>query len=149
VTDNNYSAEKMFRVPLLLAIMTVVGCVSAPRVAIAPEFGRHQLPYRPNERFVLIEVDAPTDFSAFDSPITITYFLDGKRRTSQFAAAGATDGYVTYLGRLLAAEIEGVESPIMDENVIRLTSGEEITVSGNTVNRGGIRLRRTNEAKQT
>ena len=61
---------------------------------------------------------------------------------------GTTDGYVTDMGRLLANEIEGVESPIMDERVIQLATGEEITIAGNTIDQGGIRLRTTKPAEQ-
>jgi hypothetical protein len=82
------------------------------------------------------------------SPITIVYYLDGIRREWTLEGEGSSDGFVTDMGRLLGSEIEGVESPIMDERVIRLTTGEEITVSGNTIEAGGIRLRATETAEQ-
>ena len=120
------SARNMPQYLCLLILVALPSCTSVPEVAISRELGHHQLPYRPNQSFVLTEIEEAPRRTIFDPPISISYYLDGHRRRFRFAEPGTTDGYVTYLGRLLAAEIEGVESPIMDEQVIRLQSGEEI-----------------------
>ena len=130
----------MIRILLFITSIFVVGCAIPPDVKVNRELGRHPLPYRANERFVLTNIIGAAVYG--EAPSSIEYFLDGRRRTFKPAKVGSTDGYITYLGRLLAPEIDGVESPIMDEQVIRLRTGEEITVDGNTVDSGGIRLRK-------
>ena len=130
----------MIRIILLTFSIIIASCATAPEVEVSRDLGRHPLPYRPNDRFVITNIIGSAIFG--DAPSSIEYFLDGRRRTFEPAEVGSTDGYVTYLGRSLAPEVEGVESPIMDEQVIRLITGEEITVAGNTVDSGGVRLRK-------
>ena len=125
-------------ITFLIGVM-LVSCSIPSDTEINRELGRHQLPYRANERFVLTEIIGGS--SVFDPPESIVYYLDGGRRVFRPHERGATDGYATYLGRIVASEIENKESPIMDEHVIRLITAEEITVIGNTINQGGIRLR--------
>lgn len=127
---------------IIATILGVASCSSPlPPVSNATDgFGRHQLPFRPNERFVLESVAAepghlPNRF------IEISYRLDGRRRKFVLGGEGTTDGYVSDLGRLISSESSEHESAIIEERVIRLASGEQITVVGNTVSEGEVRLR--------
>ena len=135
----------------LLTILTILtaGCVNTQtqKTQIDRELGRHYLPFQPNKRFILQSV-VPDPGAWTFGPITIAYLLDGKRRQLRLVCKGTTDGYVTDMGRILASEIEGVESPIMDERVIQLVSGEEITIAGNTIDKGGISLLTIKQAEQ-
>ena len=111
-----------------------------PNIEINRDLGRHSLPYKPNNRFILNKVVGASMFG--DPPDSIEYYLDGKKRYFYPRKNGDTDGYMTYLGRVLESEIKDIESPIMDEQVIRLNTGEEITVTGNTVAPNVIKLRK-------
>lgn len=103
------------------------------------KYGRHQLPFRPNERFVLESVAAePGQWP--DRFIEISYRLDGRRRKFVLGGVGTTDGYVTDLGRLISSESSEHESAITEERVIQLPTGEQITVFGNTVSTGEVKL---------
>jgi hypothetical protein len=128
---------------LIITCALFASCASPPNVEVNTEEGRHPLPFRANQRFILTKVTK--DNTLFESPKQIEYFLDGRRRTFLTNKVGASDGYVTYLGRVLTSEVEGVESPIMDEQIIRLKTGDEITIAGNTVNPGGIRMQKLNK----
>ena len=119
-----------------------MGCSSPPEIAIERELGRHSLPFRPNERFIILEVEEfkPQIFGT--PPKAIVYLLDGKKRRMLLSEKESKDGYIVFLGRVLDNEVPGEESAIMDEQVISLESGEEITIEGNTIDTGGIRLRK-------
>jgi hypothetical protein len=132
---------------LLFPIFLAVSCCSSPLPPISHvtgEYGRHQLPFRPNERFVLVSITAEP-LHLPDRFIEISYILDGHRRKFVLSGAGTTDGYVTDLGRMISSESSETESPIMEERVILLASGEQITVVGNTVSEGEVRLRNRKE----
>lgn len=127
---------------LLASLTWMLGsCISTLHVSVESNPGKHQLPFRPNERFILESVvEGPGLW--MNSPISLIYHLDGRRRQWTLGGEGSTDGFVTDMGRLCASETEGVDSPIMDERVIRLATGEEITVIGNTTEKGWVRLRK-------
>ncbi len=138
------------RILLLALALVVASCAGSPpppEATVVRDLGRHPLPFQPNERFILQSVHEDPGLW-MSSPISIVYYLDGRRREWTLAGEASSDGFVTDMGRLLASEIEGVESPIMDERVIRLATDEEITVSGNTINAGGIRLRKIEPVEQ-
>ena len=103
------------------------------------EYGRHQLPFRPNERFVLYSITTEPGPLQI-RPVEIEYILDGRRRKLVIRGTGSTDGYVSDLGEIISSESSEHESPIMEERVIQLESGEQITVDGNTVSKGVVRL---------
>ena len=129
------------RAPIsILLIVLFSSCASPFDVEVQSQSGRHSLPFRPNDRFTLTDVEVVTDSAASHPVIDLSYFFDERRRTFSAIFTGKTDGYVTYLGRVLVNEVEGVESPIIDEHIIQLKSGEQITVAGNTVDSGEVRL---------
>lgn len=130
------------KILLIICIALFAGCANytLPQTTVNRALGRHQLPFQPNERFILQSVIEEPRIGA-ETLITITYFLDEKRRQWRLDGEGTCDGYVTDLGQFFDNEIAGVESSVMEERIIRLPTGEEITVSGNTIDSGGVRLR--------
>lgn len=131
---------------LFFVILAVSNC-SHPLPPIShgmDEYGRHPLPFRPNERFVLVSITAEPGHWP-DRFIEIGYLLDGHRRRFVLSGAGTTDGYVTDSGRIISSENPKSEGPIMEERVILLASEEQITVVGNTVSEGEVRLRNRKE----
>lgn len=129
------------RAPILtLLLVFLSSCATPPDIKVQSQPGKHSLPFRPNERFILTDVTPVTDYTAPHPIIDLSYFLDGRRRIFSAVSTGTTDGYVTYLGRIFDHEEEGIESPITDEHIIQIKSGEQITVTGNTVNLGEVRL---------
>lgn len=133
---------------LLIFTSLVTGCVSSPplqkeaplpRMGIIREIGRHQLPFQLNERFILQSV-APEPGVYENTPLIIVYILDGKRKDWRMGGPRSTDGYVTELGWYLRMA-QGVDGDLMEERVIRLPTGEQITVAGSSVQRGEVRLR--------
>ena len=102
------------------------------------ETGRHELPFQPNERFIIQSV-FPKPGVYENAPLIIVYFLDGKQKEWKMGGPRSSDGYLTELGWFL--DSSPVDGNFMEERVIRLPTGEQITVSGNTVQRGQIRLR--------
>ncbi len=140
------------RTLFLIFTSLLTACVSSvppmeaplPRTAVTRETGRHQLPFQPNERFILQSV-APEPGVYENSRLIIVYFLDGKRKEWRMGGPRSTDGYVTELGWFL--ESSPVDGNFMEERVIRLPTGEQMTVSGNTVQRGEVRLRTLNSSE--
>lgn len=128
---------------LLFPIFLAVSCCSSPLPPISKDmdqYGRHPLPFRPNERFVLNSVTAEPGPLQIN-PVEIGYILDGRPRKLVITGAGTTDGYVTDLGEIISSESSEHESPIMQERVIQLETGEKITVDGNTISKGEVRLK--------
>ena len=112
---------------------------SPPETEITREIGQYDLPFQPNERFIL-EWVYPEREVAGETDLILVYYLDGKRREWIMGGPRSTDGYVTELGWFL--ESSPIDGNLMEERVIRLPSGEQITVSGNTFQQGHqVRLR--------
>ena len=138
---------------LLPVVLLFPGCASLPSTPVDTplpvtevnrELGRHTLPFQPNERFILESV-GPEPGVYEDAPLVLVYFLDGKRREWKMAGPRSTDGYVTELGWFLGSSPE--DGNLMQERVIRLPSGEQLVVSGNTIHRGEVRLRSLDPSK--
>lgn len=132
----------MKQVIILINSIFIIGCTTPPDVKANKNPGRHFLPYKPNEQFVLNKIHKEPFHSKI--PFSIEYFINGKRKIFAPDKVGSTDGNITYLRRKISSEIEGVESPIIDEHIVRLHTGEEITIVSNTLNSGEIRLRTVN-----
>jgi len=143
--SSNVIQENM-RYLTLSTILAFTGCLSPlpPISNGTDDYGRHPLPFRPNERFVLESIIEEPGYSIL-KPVTIIYYLDGRRRKFVLTGVNTTDGYVTDLGRIISSESSETESAIMEERVIQLDSGEQITIVGNTVTKGQVRL--TNKKK--
>ncbi len=103
---------------------------------ITREIGRHDLPFQPNERIILQWV-YPERGADEKTNLILVYYLDRKRRKWIMGGPRSSDDSVTELGWFLK-----LDQSLMEECMIRLSSEEQITVSGITIQQGHqLRLR--------
>lgn len=125
----------MTRLIPLAALSLCWGCAATIDAPLATGPGPYSLPVAISPSVVIVDVDKKRYPN--ERPITLTYELDGVRRSLSIEEAGDSDGFVTYLGHQFRTEKKNppkpYDGPIIDEEVIRLATGEEIVIGGNIV----------------